>query len=103
MASDKLNTLHEMPSPSSDFDGTPTPRSTGGSDDEAARTNRCGQERLPRRLVLNGDATMTQRRRYRTHSGEVLTNDELRQRLTAELKAMNRRRGPRIATARSTT
>ena len=32
--------LHEMPSISSDFDGTPTPRSKGGSDDEAARTDR---------------------------------------------------------------
>jgi hypothetical protein len=28
------------------LDGTPTPRSLGGSDDEAASTNRCGQERL---------------------------------------------------------
>ena len=27
VASNKLKTLHEMPSPSSDFDGTPTPRS----------------------------------------------------------------------------
>ena len=61
----------------------------GGSDDEAAYTNRCGQERLPRRLVLNGDGTMTQRQRYRTDSGEVLTKDELRQRLTAELEAMD--------------
>src|SRR3954447_6397171 len=29
------------------LDGTPTPRSLGGSDDEAASTNRCRQERLP--------------------------------------------------------
>ena len=89
LASNKLKALHEMPSASSDFDGTPTPRSTGGSDDEAARTDWCGQERLPRRLVLNGDATMTQRRRYRTDSGEVLTKVELCQRLTAELEAMD--------------
>ena len=27
VASDKLKALHEMPSSSSDFDGTPTPRS----------------------------------------------------------------------------
>ena len=32
---------------------------------------------------------MTQRQRYRTDFGEVLTNDELRQRLTAELEAMD--------------
>ena len=30
---------------------------------------------------------MTQRQRYRTDSGEVLTKDELRQRLTADLEA----------------
>jgi hypothetical protein len=40
-ASHTLNALHELPSPSSDFDGTPTPRSLGGSDDEAAGTHRC--------------------------------------------------------------
>ena len=28
--------------------GTPTPRSLGGSDDEAACIDRCGQERLPK-------------------------------------------------------
>ena len=32
---------------------------------------------------------MTQRQRYRTDSGEVLTKDELRQRWTAELEAMD--------------
>ena len=32
---------------------------------------------------------MTQRQKYRTDSGEVLTKDELRQRLTAELEAMD--------------
>jgi hypothetical protein len=34
-----------------------------------------------------GDGTMTQR--YSTDTGEVLTEDELRQRLTAELDAMD--------------
>ena len=32
---------------------------------------------------------MTQRQRYRTDSGELPTEDELRQRLTAELEAMD--------------
>jgi hypothetical protein len=32
---------------------------------------------------------MSQMQRYRTDSGEVLTKDELRQRLTAELDAMD--------------
>jgi hypothetical protein len=36
------------------------------------------------------DGTMTQMQRYRTDSGEVHTKDELRQRLTAELDAMDR-------------
>jgi hypothetical protein len=44
----RMKVLRELPSPSSDLDGTPTPRSLGGSDDEAAPTNWCGQERLPR-------------------------------------------------------
>src|SRR6185503_16745969 len=39
VVSDKLQTLHEMPSPSTDSEGAPTPRSLGGPDDEAACAN----------------------------------------------------------------
>ena len=89
VASHKLKTLHEMPSTSSDWTARQPHAHWVARNDEAARTDQYVQERLPRRLVLNGDGTMTQRQRYRTDSGEVLTKDELRQRLTAELEAMD--------------
>ena len=42
----RIKLLHETPVAKLRLDGTPTPRSLGGSDDEVANTIRCGQERL---------------------------------------------------------
>ena len=40
------------------LDDTPTPRSLGGSDEEAASTDRCGQERIRARGSATGCALM---------------------------------------------
>ena len=42
-----LNLLSRVAVEKLRLDGTPTPRSWVGSDDEAADTHRCPQERLP--------------------------------------------------------